>query len=109
MPDKIAAAERQLDFAASAVRCHRVVRIGRAATSFRGVRLLVHRAEEVNGSFGDPGTLVGDVVATGDGGLRLLVVQAAGRRALPFADFAAGARPTAGERLGDPLPPVASR
>jgi methionyl-tRNA formyltransferase len=107
--EKITAAERLLDFASSATVCHRVVRIGRAATSFRGARLLVHRAEEVPGSFGAPGTLVGDTVATGEGGLRLLVVQAAGRRALGFADFASGARLTPGERLGDPLPPVAPR
>jgi methionyl-tRNA formyltransferase len=107
--DKLGPRDRALDFTATAVQCHRVVRVGRASTTFRGARLLVHRAEEIEGFFGDPGTLVGDVVATGNGGLRLLVVQAAGRRALPFAEFAGGARPLPGERLGDARPPAAAR
>jgi len=102
---KIAPEERELDFSGGSSACYRVVRIGRAFTSFRGARLIVHRAAPVAGSFGEPGTLAGDVVATADGGLRLLVVQASGARALPFPAFAAGARPTDGERLGHPPGP----
>jgi methionyl-tRNA formyltransferase len=49
---------------------------------------------------GEPGELVGDVVATGAGGLRLRVVQPEGRAAMAAADWARGARVAAGERLG---------
>ena len=97
---KIASSERQLDFSGPTVACYRVVRIGRAYTTLRAARLLVHRAHPVTGAWGEPGTLEGDVVATGDGGLRLLVVQAAGAKPLSFAAFAAGARLARGERLG---------
>jgi methionyl-tRNA formyltransferase len=44
---------------------------------------------------------LGDLVAgAADGPVRLDVVQPAGRRAMPGADFARGARPRPGERLG---------
>jgi len=49
---------------------------------------------------GRPGELAGAVVATGDGGLRLLTVQPEGKPPRPFADWRSGARPAAGERLG---------
>jgi methionyl-tRNA formyltransferase len=42
----------------------------------------------------------GILVATGDGVLRLLEVQAPGKKRLPAAEFARGARMAAGERLG---------
>ncbi len=40
------------------------------------------------------------LVGTGGGAVRLGAVQPAGRRVLPSADWARGARPAAGERLG---------
>jgi methionyl-tRNA formyltransferase len=54
---------------------------------------------------GEPGTIVavdaeGFVVATGDGGFRPLELAPAGRRRMRAADFARGARPAVGERLG---------
>lgn len=52
-----------------------------------------------------PGTVLatgpgGPVVATGSGSLRLLEVQAAGKRRMPAAEWARGARLAVGERLG---------
>jgi len=115
--DKIAPEELALDFAGPAEQLARVVRLDRAWTTFRGRRLRVLEAEvagpessgpepsgtEPSGTqIGDPrpGTLVGDVVVTGDGRLRLGVVQPEGRSALPAADWLRGARPGADERLG---------
>ncbi len=102
--EKITPDDRMIDFHDSAERCLRVVRIGRATTTFRSARLFVHRAELVpDVSDGDqPGRLAGDTVVTGDGGLRLLEVQAPGRRAQRFDEFARGARLVDGEILGEP-------
>jgi methionyl-tRNA formyltransferase len=44
----------------------------------------------------------GPLVATGEGALRLLEVQSAGKRRMPAADWARGARLQAGDRIGDP-------
>lgn len=51
---------------------------------------------------GAPGTLLSDdgIVACGEGAVRLVTVQRAGSKAMSFADFARGARLTAGARLG---------
>jgi methionyl-tRNA formyltransferase len=99
--DKIDPAERHLDWSQSAVMCHRRVRIGRAWTTFRDRRLLVHRSH-LEGSGPAPGTLADDlVVGCGDGrGLRLLDVQPEGKPPLLAADWARGYRPVPGERLG---------
>jgi methionyl-tRNA formyltransferase len=101
---KISADDRRLDFSADAIACHRVVRIGRATTTFRDAPFTVHRAAVTAGAPGGTrvGELVGDVVATASGGLRLLEVQVPGRRPQPFAEFARGARIAPGEVLGDP-------
>jgi methionyl-tRNA formyltransferase len=113
--DKLTVEDLRLDFTGPARQCHRVVRVGRAWTTFRAKRLLVHRAELVEEEGGTanlaglpPGTLVGDLVATGSGALRLVEVQAEGRQVLSAAAFLAGARPKPGERLGgldDPASP----
>ena len=49
-----------------------------------------------------PGALVSaeGVVACGDGAVRLLTVQRAGSKAMPFADFARGARLGPGFQFG---------
>lgn len=103
--EKLTAIDRTLDFSRSAEECLRVVRIGRARTTFRGEPLLVHRAELVedpkSGTL--PGELDGDVVGTARGAFRLLEVQPPGRRSLGFAQFAHGARITHGELLGGPI------
>jgi methionyl-tRNA formyltransferase len=74
-----------------------------ATASFRGQALKVLRAQAVEGS-GEPGEIVhvdedGFVVATGDGGFRLLEMAPAGGRRMSAADFARGHRPVRGERL----------
>jgi methionyl-tRNA formyltransferase len=82
-----------------------------AETRCRGAQLRVHEAEPAAGAAGAaPGTIVvagtaGVEVATGEGRLRLLRVQQAGRNVVAAAEFAASeARrgPLLGERLGLP-------
>jgi len=92
----------RLDWERPAVELDRVVRVGGAWTTFRDRRLKVVAAEPQPAARpeGRPGELAGAVVATGDGGLRLLTVQPEGKPPRPFADWRSGARPAAGERLG---------
>jgi methionyl-tRNA formyltransferase len=102
--EKLTAVDRTLDFGRSAEANSRVVRIGGATTTFRGAVFKVLRAEALpDGPVGvAPGILVGDVVATRSGGLRLIEVQAAGKRPQPFGAFANGARIEPDEMLGVP-------
>ncbi len=101
---KIEPAELELRWEEPAWRLARVVRLGRAHTTFRGRRLGVRRAEVCRAEPGTPpvppGTLADGAVATGDGWLRLLEVQPEGRRPLAAAAWLRGARPLPGERLG---------
>jgi len=99
---KLTPDELQLDFSRSAVECARLVRAGRAWTTFRGRRLLVVAARPTAGAgaSGPPGRLAGSGVATGAGVLELVAVQSEGRGPLPFAAWAAGARPVPAEILG---------
>ena len=82
----------------------RVVRLGRAWTTFRGKRLTVLDAEvgETTGWRGDaaPGTLDGPAVATGDGTLVLRQVQPESRSPMSADEWLRGVRPGNGERLG---------
>ncbi len=84
----------------------RVVRVGRAHTTFRGRRLLVHESRPLpDGAAGaplGPGRLARDGrVGTGEGTLQLVEVQLEGRARQPATAFLAGARlPPAGELLG---------
>jgi methionyl-tRNA formyltransferase len=100
--DKIEPADLWLDWSSDAVQLHRVVRLGRAWTTWRGRRLLVlaGRVADLPAGGGPPGRLDGDVVATGLGGLRLLTVQPEGRGPVTVADWRRGARPRPGELLG---------
>jgi methionyl-tRNA formyltransferase len=100
--DKIEPADLWLDWSADAVQLHRVVRLGRAWTTWRGHRLLVlaGRVADRPAPAGPPGLLDGDVVATGNGGLRLLTVQPEGRGPMAVGDWHRGARPRPGELLG---------
>ena len=99
--DKITADDLRLDWYRSGEELHRVVRLGRAWTTFRSRRLLVLRASVVDGG-PPPGTLGGLVVGAGDGrGLSLAEVQPEGRGPLPAEDWLRGARPRPGERLGE--------
>ena len=97
---KIEPSELRLDWSRPAHELHRVVRLGRAWTTFRGRRLRVLRASEVDAG-PPPGTLDGLVVGTGDGrGLALVEVQPEGKGPVPASAWRHGSRPGAGERLG---------
>ena len=92
---------------------HRVVRLDRAWTTFRGERLRVLEARRAAGTpAGDdrrpgPGTVTdagdaeGVVVACGSGAIELVSVQPAGKRPMTAADWRRGVRLTPGERLGE--------
>lgn len=98
---RIESADRRLVWDRPAADLARIVRIGGAWATFRGERLKVWDASVVDhGSPAGAGTLLGDVVATGDGGLRLLEVQPRDRRRMPAAAWLSGARPEPGECMG---------
>lgn len=88
---KIEPADLHLDWARPAAELDRVVRLGRAWTTCSGRRLLVLRATVVDGA-GGPGELVDGIVGTGDGGLRLEVVQPEGKTPMAAADWLRGTR-----------------
>jgi methionyl-tRNA formyltransferase len=76
-----------------------------AWTTWRGNRLRLAPVEPLASSLAlGPGELsvgpTGVLVGTGHGAVRLTEVQPAGKRMLPAADWARGARPVAGERVG---------
>lgn len=98
---KIDPSELRLDWQRPALELHRVVRVGRAWTIWRGRRLLVleGRPEAPSGRL-QPGQLDGEAIGTGSGVLRLVRVQPEGRRAVAAVDWVRGARPQPGERLG---------
>jgi methionyl-tRNA formyltransferase len=105
---KIAKAHGAIDWTRSAVEIERYARAmwpwPRAWTIAQGdARVQVHEADVAPGIAGEPGTIIGHdaggvIVATGDGGLRLVTVQLAGKAAQPASDlrqhpaFAIGAR-----------------
>ena len=97
---KIEPEELKLEWARPAGELDRIVRVGRAWTTWRGRRLLVLGAQVEEGDHGEPGSLRGDVVAAAEGGLRLLTVQPEGRQPVAAADWLRGARPGPGEKLG---------
>jgi methionyl-tRNA formyltransferase len=96
--------ELRLDWPQPAAQLDRVVRLGRAWTTWRGKRLRVLRARPLAGAAGlpasPPGTLDGLMVATGEGALELIEVQPEGKQPMPAARWRNGARPAAGECLG---------
>ncbi len=102
---KLTAEDRHLHWDGSAEVAHRVVRIGRAWTTFRGARLLVHRARRCAAPDpvpGDPapGAMSGTKVRAGDGWLELVEVQPEGRGRIDAAAWLHGVRPAPGDRLG---------
>ena len=105
--EKVLPGERELRWVEPASQLRRVVRIGRAWTTFRGRRLGVLAAARVADEdgivppAGPPGTLDGaDVWAGGGSRLRLVTVQPEGKRPMPADEWRRGARPGPGERLG---------
>jgi methionyl-tRNA formyltransferase len=103
--DKITAADLHLDWARPARQLHRVVRLGRAWTSFRGKRLtvldaVVEDTRVIRGEGLAPGAIVGAAVFTGDGALVLRRVQPESRSPMSADEWLRGVRPANGERLG---------
>jgi methionyl-tRNA formyltransferase len=99
---KISPDELRLDFDRAAEVCNRVVRVGRAWTTWRGKRLLVHRAR-VLGEQPElsAGQIQANRVGTAQGALELLVVQPEGKPPMDGSAWARGARLQPGERLGE--------
>jgi methionyl-tRNA formyltransferase len=102
---KITPEDLWLDWKRTAEQLGRVVRIGRAWTTFRGRRLTVLDAavarDRAAVAAPAPGTLVGTAVATADGALELRRVQPESRSPMSVDDWIRGAHPLSGERLGD--------
>lgn len=103
---KVEPVEHHLDWSRPAVELHRVVRLGRAWTLFRGARLRVLRSRVRSSDGGavdlavgelDPGTLA---VGTGAGSLELVEVQPEGRGPQQAPAWRNGARLVPGERMG---------
>jgi methionyl-tRNA formyltransferase len=113
---KLSAEDLHLRWPDEALQLHRVVRLGKAWTTFRGKRLGVLKAvpvglgvepgvEPVGGAdAGPPGTLVvtpgGISVVTGAGMLQLEEVQPESRSPMSAVEWARGARLSVEERLG---------
>jgi len=79
-----------------------------AHTTFRGKRLLVHRARAAEGR-GTPGTVVeatadGPAVAAGEGSVVLREVQPEGKRPMSGAEFVRGYHPETGAPFTEGLP-----
>ena len=99
-----------IDWTASAAQIERMTRAYDpwpvARTSLNGAEVLIWRAavEHEDASSDAPGTIVNvkpnPVVQCGIGQLRLVEVQAAGRRRIPARDFLRGKRAEAGARFG---------
>lgn len=83
----------RLDWNRTAEELHRVVRIGRAWTQLDGERFKVHQASIEHDCTLSPGEIGDLVVGTSDGGLRLEVVQPAGKPRMDAAAWANGAQP----------------
>ena len=100
--DKIEPADLWLDWSLDAVQLHRIVRLGRAWTTWRDHRLLVLAGQVADppAGGGPPGSWTVTWWRPGAGGLRLLTVQPEGRGPLAVADWRRGARPRPGELLG---------
>ncbi len=111
--EKFTKAQGRIDWRASAVAIDRLVRAATpwpgASTTWHHVVLKIWHAipgPRATGSTAHPGDVVavsaeGVQVATGDGTLLIRELQPAGKRRMAAAEFLAGHRLGAGERLGD--------
>jgi methionyl-tRNA formyltransferase len=104
LADKISTEDLHLDWTRPAVELRRVVRLGRAWTTFRGKRLTVLATapgpDVAGADAAPPGSLHGPVVETGGGSLVLQQVQPESRSPMSAEEWLRGVRPAAGERLG---------
>ena len=96
---KIDPEELRIDWTCSAEEIHRLVRLGRAWTTFRGDRLRILRAAPTVSNLSS-GAIDGALVGTGRGAVEILEVQPAGRGPQPAAAWRNGARIQPGETLG---------
>jgi methionyl-tRNA formyltransferase len=96
---KLDPAEFEIDWTRPAIEVDRLVRIGRAWTTFRGKRLKV-LAARLAASGAAPGVIDGNAVGTGVGALELVTVQPEGKGPQDVAAWRNGARPQPGETLG---------
>jgi len=91
---KIEPEDLHLDWARPAAELERVTRVGRAWTTLDGRRLLVLEAvpvaPEASLSGMEPGELEGEVVSTGEGGLRLVWVQPEGKKPMAATEWRRG-------------------
>jgi methionyl-tRNA formyltransferase len=101
---KLTPQDLELHWEREGAQLERVIRLGRAWTTFRGRRLGILRATLVDAGAGAdalaPGSLIGTSVITGLGTLELEEVQPESRAPMVAADWARGARLVTGERLG---------
>ena len=97
---KVEPDELRVDWTAPAVQVARVVRVGRAWTTWRGRRLLVRRGRVGAGRGLPPGVVEGTSVGTGDGSFELVEVQPEGRGPMAAAGWRNGAHLRPGESLG---------
>ena len=88
---KIRPEELRIDWSAPPEQIHRLVRLGGAWTTFRDKRVKVLAADH------SPDAAHDESLEWPVDGLRLVAVQPEGKGPMPFADFARGARPEAGE------------
>lgn len=107
---KLSSADFEIDWTQPAVEVHRLVRLERAWTVFRGKRLRIHQVqvhtsqdEDSNtgvDNLGKPGLIQdGLVVLCGLGAVQLISVQPEGKHQMAAKDWANGAQPI-GEYLG---------
>ncbi len=107
--EKIRPEELELRWERDATYLSRVVRLGKAWTTFRGRRLRVlatavepRQPQRAATEGVSPGALDGEVVTAGEGTrLRLIRVQPEGKQPMAAADWLRGACPEPTERLGD--------
>jgi methionyl-tRNA formyltransferase len=102
---KISKEDLHLDWTRPAVELRRVVRLGKAWTTFRGKRLTVldvapGPSEREHDTGPPPGSIDGPVVATGRGSVVLRQVQPESRSPMSADEWLRGVRPAVGERLG---------
>jgi len=101
--EKILSHELELDWEQPALQLRRVVRLGRAWTTFRGRRLRVLSAAhaDADGTALGPGALRATTVGAGEGTrLQLVEVQPEGKRPMAASDWLRGVRPGPADRLG---------